>query len=440
MGRHINLSQCMIVKNEEKNIERALSWGKAIVREQIVVDTGSTDRTVELAEKAGAKVIQFQWIDDFSAAKNFALEQATGDWIAFLDADEYFTEEETKKIMPLLQEVDGMKNIDVIDMSIGNFDSKGKLGLVTTQQRFFRNKKSLRFKYRIHEELYNQKGKPLGFYDARNVAMILHTGYMQDSIEDKQKFERNIRMLELSLQDNPGDPMLLVYLGDTYLINGDRKTATEYYRQVFDGKDISARNDAAYLKSAFRIMEELSDRSDTSGEPELYQICNRLNEEGYGNHPDIDFLLGNWNMKKGDYHKGGMLLESALSKMEDYRGKDDLRITGMLEQVMLWIAVANFENKHLQNPQKAVQYASTVLRMNKYSEVALLILLTFLQQEPGEAESAKGTIGFLEKIYDFSQLKDLICMYKVANQVEFEAVRAYVYGFLPEEVQEKFGG
>ena len=90
------ISQCMIVKNEEKNIEKALSWGKGVVSEQIVVDTGSTDRTVELAEKMGAKVYHFEWIDDFSAAKNFAISKAKYEWIALLDADEYFSEEDAK--------------------------------------------------------------------------------------------------------------------------------------------------------------------------------------------------------------------------------------------------------------------------------------------------------------------------------------------------------
>lgn len=65
----MRLSQCMIVKNEERNIERALRWGKGVVWEQIVVDTGSTDRTVELAEKMGAKVFYFEWQDDFRLPK-----------------------------------------------------------------------------------------------------------------------------------------------------------------------------------------------------------------------------------------------------------------------------------------------------------------------------------------------------------------------------------
>lgn len=70
------ISQCIIVKNEEDNIERALSWGKKILSEQIVIDTGSTDKTIEIARKMGARVYEFPWIDDFSAVKNYAISKA----------------------------------------------------------------------------------------------------------------------------------------------------------------------------------------------------------------------------------------------------------------------------------------------------------------------------------------------------------------------------
>ena len=74
----VRLSQCMIVKNEERNIERALGWAKDVAFEQIVVDTGSTDRTVELAEKMGAKVYHFEWIKDFGAARITQLSRPQG--------------------------------------------------------------------------------------------------------------------------------------------------------------------------------------------------------------------------------------------------------------------------------------------------------------------------------------------------------------------------
>ena len=107
------ISQCMIVKNEERNIEKALSWGKGVVSEQIVVDTGSTDRTVEIAESMGAKIYHFEWIDDFAAAKNFAISKAKYEWIALLDADEYFLEEDAKKLLFYVRQLQN-KDYDAI--------------------------------------------------------------------------------------------------------------------------------------------------------------------------------------------------------------------------------------------------------------------------------------------------------------------------------------
>ena len=144
----MKLSQCMIVKNEEQNIERALSWGKGIVCEQIVVDTGSTDRTIEIAKQMGAKVYEFTWINDFAAAKNFAISKAMGDWIAFLDADEYFSEEDAKKLPKLLEELEKKKfeikgekgKINIIETDWVQLDENGKIFAVPSQTRIFRNK------------------------------------------------------------------------------------------------------------------------------------------------------------------------------------------------------------------------------------------------------------------------------------------------------------
>ena len=99
----MKISACVIVKNEEKNIQQWLSCMKDIADEMIVVDTGSGDRTVELAKAGGARVYHFKWRNDFSAAKNYALDRATGDWIFFLDADEYFSESTRKRIRSLLE-------------------------------------------------------------------------------------------------------------------------------------------------------------------------------------------------------------------------------------------------------------------------------------------------------------------------------------------------
>jgi glycosyltransferase involved in cell wall biosynthesis len=92
------ISLCMIVKNEDGNLERCLRSVDLLVNEIIIVDTGSTDKTKKLAKKIGSKVLDFVWEDDFAKARNFSLKQATHQWILVLDADEAISEIDHDKI------------------------------------------------------------------------------------------------------------------------------------------------------------------------------------------------------------------------------------------------------------------------------------------------------------------------------------------------------
>ena len=134
-GVKVRISQCMIVKNEERNIERALSWGRNVMWEQIVIDTGSEDRTVEIARKLGAKVCFFPWTDDFAAAKNYAIQQCGGEWVAFLDADEYMTAEDVKKL-PQIIETLNQRKLDGLSTAWQQLDDKGEeIGRASCRER-----------------------------------------------------------------------------------------------------------------------------------------------------------------------------------------------------------------------------------------------------------------------------------------------------------------
>ena len=101
----LRISACVIAKNEAANLGRWLASVQPIADEMIVVDTGSTDATADIARQGGARVYAFAWCDDFSAAKNFALDQATGDWVLFLDADEFFAKGSIPRVRPLLERI-----------------------------------------------------------------------------------------------------------------------------------------------------------------------------------------------------------------------------------------------------------------------------------------------------------------------------------------------
>ena len=101
-NRKPRLSVCMIVKNEERFLGQCLASVKGLADELIIIDTGSTDRTVEIAREHGAQVGHFEWCNDFAAARNASIAPATGDWILFLDADEELSSAEKQTLPTLL--------------------------------------------------------------------------------------------------------------------------------------------------------------------------------------------------------------------------------------------------------------------------------------------------------------------------------------------------
>ena len=220
----IRISQCMIVKNEETNIQKALSWGKDIMWEQIVVDTGSTDRTAEIARRMGARVCEFLWINDFAAAKNFAIEQCSGDWIALLDADEYMTAEDVKKLPKIIKDLNKRK-LDGLSTSWLQLNDEGEIFASGTQVRFFRNAPDIRYRRRIHEQLEATGGRELRLGDGVKELAIFHTGYQNENLKEKKKGDRNRKLIQEELNAHPNDHEMMGYMGDEYFTDDDKEEA-----------------------------------------------------------------------------------------------------------------------------------------------------------------------------------------------------------------------
>lgn len=226
----MKISACMIAKNEEKVIARCIESYRQAVDEIIVVDTGSSDRTIEIAKSLGAKVFHFTWINDFAAAKNYAISKAKGDWIVFLDADEYFANGTGSNLRPFLQKLD--RGFGGVACRMLNLDEvSGKITSEIIHVRIFKNEKQLRYANPIHEELsYHRKGAKLQVHlaDQRNL-IIHHTGY-SDNIS-KEKAQRNLALLIKQLDgDNASKPEYYYYIADTYFSLGEWDKVIRYIR------------------------------------------------------------------------------------------------------------------------------------------------------------------------------------------------------------------
>lgn len=146
----MKLSLCMIVKNEEDVLGRCLTGVYKLFDEIIIIDTGSTDKTKEIAHQFTKKVYDFVWVDDFSAARNYSFSKATGDYIMWLDADDVITEENFQKLMQLKTTLNGAVDIYMLKYAI-NFNELGKSSFVYYRERIIKNDKTFFWSDPIHE-------------------------------------------------------------------------------------------------------------------------------------------------------------------------------------------------------------------------------------------------------------------------------------------------
>ncbi len=197
------LSLCMIVKNEQEMLPGMLASVEGLWDELIVADTGSTDGTVAILQTAGAQIIHHVWQDDFSAARNASLAEATCDWILFLDADERLTKTLASQISTLME----TPNAGAATIVMHN-DLPGGLHREAPLLRLFHNDPNIRFKYRIHEDVSESVGAYLTQTNRKMVALtgnVLHLGYVLEVASAKDKKARDLALLEKSVALDPQD-------------------------------------------------------------------------------------------------------------------------------------------------------------------------------------------------------------------------------------------
>lgn len=190
----MNLSICIITKNEQENIERCLKSLMPYEMEIIVADTGSIDNTKDIVQRYTDKVFDFEWCDDFAAAKNFAISKTSNDYIIMLDSDEYIDKfEESELIRTIGNNSDKVGRIQIKNVFKKTNPCKESREWVS---RIF-NKKSYHYEGRIHEQIVRYDGKEYDTFQAP--VTIIHTGYDLTEKEKSAKAKRNISLLEKEL-------------------------------------------------------------------------------------------------------------------------------------------------------------------------------------------------------------------------------------------------
>lgn len=217
------ISLCMIVKDEAAQIPHCLQSVAKLVQEIIIVDTGSTDTTKSIAKSLGAQVHDYSWDDNFSNARNYSLSLASKPWILVLDADETLSGDNSldddlpSVIRDLLSDPksEGYFLRIINQLSPANPKPTSEDFVV----RLFRNKPEYRFYGAIHEQIRPAIVQHAGEYSLEYAPLTInHQGYLPSVLQQKDKFERNTRIIKKALKLSPQDPFLLYYLGTEYLL------------------------------------------------------------------------------------------------------------------------------------------------------------------------------------------------------------------------------
>lgn len=225
------LSLCMIVKDEEETLARCLDSVLGLVDEIIIVDTGSTDRTKEIASSYTSKIHDFEWVNDFSAARNESIRHASGKWILVMDADEYINPDDIKEFRLFLQE-ETVSPSSVFSISVISYVGKASQTNISEAPipRLFPNFQGIKYARPIHEQLVGNDNQLL--FSKPSPLTVFHTGYVQEIIEQKEKLKRN-ELIFTALKKKSGfTPYDLYTLGNECLARGDQKKALYNYERA----------------------------------------------------------------------------------------------------------------------------------------------------------------------------------------------------------------
>jgi glycosyltransferase involved in cell wall biosynthesis len=335
MTRNIKLSICMIVKNEEKNLPRCLESIKNLVNKEdvelIIVDTGSTDKTVEIARKYTDKVYYHEWNHNFSDMRNKSISYANGEWIFILDADEEVEDE--RKIELLLKSRELNKYNTVIIREKNYLTHSKEKYVIHRTERFFRND-GFRYEGSVHNQ---PKFKSPVLYVTD--IWLHHYGYNNDDKElMEKKFKRTSELLKKEIEKDPNNIYYHFQLARTYSMHGDLHLGHEEIRTAYN--ILKSKEDKVLSKKYIYVFNE---HARISFELGLYEETAELCREALAintNYIDLYYYLGKSLEKLGKDEESYKVFKQYLKLYKKYN-EENFDDDGLLEQYKLDIDSKN---------------------------------------------------------------------------------------------------
>ncbi len=308
IARRPKVSLCMIVKNEAHNLPHCLAPFRGVVADILVVDTGSTDATREVAASLGARVFEFPWCDSFAAARNASIKHARGEWIFWMDADDRIDAENLEKLKKLFDSLDST-DVAYVMKCVCVASAPGETATAVDHVRLFRNDPQHRWKYRVHEQILPAIRATNGEVRWSDV-VIQHIGYTDPALLER-KHQRDLRLLHLEQEEHPDDPYNLFNLGQAYRDLHRPREALAFIRRSLDlssVKDSIVRKLYSLIALCHQELKEI---------PQALGVC----AEGRRHYPDdaeLLFVESNILRAGGDDRAAEERLTRLLNGTEDH--------------------------------------------------------------------------------------------------------------------------
>lgn len=387
------LSIAMIVKDEEKYLDKTLTALKPLMKEieseLIIVDTGSTDKTVEIAKSHTDKVYFKEWTGDFAEMRNESFKYATGDWILVLDADEELVEYE--KFIEFIKS-DKSKVYKSLGVSLKNFldeslDKYTRAPLL----RIFKNEKGFRYEGSIHEQPVYQ----FPVYNPVDGVMIFnHYGYIyEDESIRQKKMKRNEENLIKELEKEPNNPYINYQMGQNYMVLNKISEAIFYLEKSV--KEYEKRN-IIYIPAIIKL---LGCYYVTKQNLEIEELCYKYLKKDKKNI-DIYYYLATAQMDMCKYNRSAENYKKYIYYTKNYS------MSTQATDITCSFDTEKFELNAVNN------YCKILIRFKKFNEALELVENTIKKYSDNMDMTTKLYRTIIELLYKMNKLEKLLDYYE----------------------------